>query len=52
MPCLAILCIPVFIAGYVSGVSPSIRYGATLSEYIIVALFAAELVVMVAVAEY
>jgi len=51
MLCLAILYIPVFIAGYIPGVSPSVRNGATLAEYIIVALFAAELVVKVAVAE-
>ena len=51
MLCLAIQYIPVFIAGYIPKVSPSVRNGATLAEYIIVALFAAELVVKVAVAE-
>ena len=51
MLCLAILYIPVFIAGYLPGVSPAVRSSAALAEYIIVALFAAELVIKVAVAE-
>ena len=51
MLCLAILYIPVFIAGYLPGVSAGVRSSAALAEYIIVALFAAELVIKVAVAE-
>ncbi len=51
MLCLAILYIPVFIVGYMPGVSPTVRSNAALAEYIIIALFAAELVVKLAVAE-
>ncbi len=51
MLCLAILYIPVFIVGYLPGVSSTVRSSAALAEYIIVALFAAELVIKVAVAE-
>ncbi len=51
MLCLAILYIPVFIIEYIPGISASVRSSAALAEYIIIALFAAELVIKVAVAE-
>ena len=44
MLCLAILYIPVFAIAYLPHVSSSVRSSAALTEYVIVALFAAELV--------
>lgn len=48
---LALLYIPAFIVGYLPNVSPSTRASAGFAENVIIALFAAELVVKVAVAE-
>lgn len=48
---LAVLYIPAFIIGYLPNVSPTVRGNAAFAENVIIALFAAELVLKVAVAE-
>jgi voltage-gated potassium channel len=48
---LALAYLPVFVVGYLPGVTAGVRNAATFAEYAIVATFAAELVVKVAVAD-
>ena len=48
---LALAYVVTFLFEYIPDISPDVRSGAELSEYIIVAIFAAELVVKVAVAD-